>query len=74
MSKQNPRDKQPARSGKVENDTNKMGETAPTQKNEGRRTPESRHDRETHIGGANQNQTRRGGPSSGATSHSGNQR
>lgn len=74
MSKQNPRDKQPGRSGKVENDTNKMGETAPTQKNEGRRTPESRHDRETHIGGANQNQVRRGGPSSGATSNSGNQR
>jgi hypothetical protein len=65
--KQNARDKQAARSGKVENDTNKMGETAPTQKNEGRRTPESRHDRLNHIGGENQSQTRRGGPSSGMT-------
>ena len=71
MSKQNARDKQAARSGKVENDTNKMGETAPTQKNEGRRTPESRHDRESHLGGENQTMTRKGGPSSGVTPKSG---
>ncbi len=66
-------DKQPAMTGKNENDTNKMGNQAPTQKNEGRRTPESRHDREDHIGGrSNQNQLRtgragqgeRGGPNS----------
>jgi hypothetical protein len=66
-------DKQAARSGKVENDTNKLGKEQPTQKNEGRRTPLSRHDREDHIGGnANQNQVRtgragqgeRGGPNS----------
>ena len=66
-------DKQAGQSGKVENDTNKQGQEAPTQKNEGRRTPLSRHDREDHIGGnANQNQVRtgragqgeRGGPNS----------
>jgi hypothetical protein len=66
-------DKQAALSGKVENDTNKLGKEKPTQKNEGRRTPLSRHDREDHIGGqSNQNQLRtgragqgeRGGPNS----------
>ena len=66
-------DKQPAMTGKNENDTNKLGNQAPTQKNEGRRTPESRHDREDHIGGkSNVNQLRtgragqgeRGGPNS----------
>lgn len=67
MSKQhNPRDKQAGLSGKVENDFNKVGETAPTQKNEGRRTPDSRHDREAHVGGGNQSQSRRGGPGGGA--------
>lgn len=56
-----PQDKQAAMTGKNENDTNKMGEQPPTQKNEGRRTPESRHDREDHIGGkANQKQVRTG--------------
>jgi hypothetical protein len=58
-------DKQAAHSGKVENDHNKLGNQAPTQKNEGRRTPESRHDRESHIGGANQNQARTGGKGGG---------
>ena len=53
-------DKQAARSGKVENDFNKMGEQRPTQSNEGRRTPQSRSDRESHIGGDNQSQARRG--------------
>jgi hypothetical protein len=71
--KNHPQDEQTAGSGKVENDTNKMGNQAPTQKNEGRRTPESRHDREDHIGGkSNVNQVRtgragqgeRGGPNS----------
>jgi hypothetical protein len=66
-------DKQAAQSGKVENDTNKVGQEAPTQKNEGRRTPMSRHDREDHIGGqSNQTPARtgragqgeRGGPNS----------
>ena len=57
---QNPKDKQAPQSGKVENDFNKMGEQRPTQKNEGKRTPKSRHDRESNIGGDNQNQARRG--------------
>jgi hypothetical protein len=53
-------DKQAGLSGKVENDFNKQGAQAATQKNEGRRTPESRHDREAKVGGHNQSQTRRG--------------
>jgi hypothetical protein len=64
-SKQNPRDKQAPLSGKVENDFNKLGEQKPTQKNEGKRTPESRHDREAQVGSQNQNQARRGAPNSG---------
>jgi hypothetical protein len=61
MSKsQNPQDRQAPQSGKVENDFNKMGEQRPTQKNEGKRSPKSRHDRESNIGGDNQNQARRG--------------
>ena len=47
--------------GKSQNDVNKMGNEEPTQKNEGRRTPESRSDRESSIGGNNQRQSRRGG-------------
>jgi hypothetical protein len=66
MSKhQNPRDKQAALSGKVENDFNKQGEQRPTQKNEGQRTPESRHDRESQVGSQNQGMARRGGRNSG---------
>jgi hypothetical protein len=53
-------DKQAARSGKVENDFNKMGEQRPTQKNEGQRTPQSRNERESHIGSDNQSQARKG--------------
>jgi hypothetical protein len=62
--RQNIRDQQTPQSGKVENDFNKLGEQRPTQKNEGRRTPESRHDREAQIGN-NQSHARRGGPNSG---------
>ena len=54
-------DKQAGLSGKVENDTNKLGKETPTQKNEGRRTPQSRHDREDHIGN-NQSKMRGGSP------------
>jgi hypothetical protein len=61
----NPDDRQAPQSGKSANDHNKMGEQTPTQKNEGRRTPESRHDRESHIGGQNQNQARTGGKGGG---------
>ena len=34
-----------------------------TQKNEAQRTPESRHDRESHIGSSNQTKSRIGGGS-----------
>ena len=44
-------DKQVARTGKVENDHNRQGHQEPTQVNEARRTPESRHDRQTRAGG-----------------------
>ena len=60
-------DKQAARSGKVENDTNKLGKEQPTQKNEGRRTPQSRHDREDHIG--NNQSKMRGGSPQGSNAH-----
>jgi hypothetical protein len=62
-SKQNPRDKQPAHTGKVENDANKQGEQDATQLNQGKRTPESRSDRESQIGSGNQSQARRGATS-----------
>jgi hypothetical protein len=58
--KQNQRDEQAPKAGKVENDTNKMGEQDATQLNQGKRTPNSRHDREAHVGGSNQSQARRG--------------
>lgn len=75
--KNQPQDKQESQSGKVENDSNKQGAQAPTQKNEGRRTPESRHDREDHIGGkANQKMVRTGmagqGDKGGPNSRTGN--
>lgn len=57
---QNPADQQAPQTGKVENDHNKVGNTQPTQKNEGKRTPDSRSDRESNIGSSNQNQSRRG--------------
>lgn len=57
-------DKQAGLYGKVENDFNKIGQEKPTQKNEGRRTPLSRHDRESQIGN-NQSQVRRGAPNQG---------
>lgn len=57
---QNPRDKQEPHTGKVENDTNKVGEQEPTQLHQGHRTPESRSDRESHVGSSNQSQSRRG--------------
>lgn len=53
-------DKDRPHEGKVANDTNKTGEQNTTQLNQGHRTPESRSDRESHVGGSNQSQTRRG--------------
>ena len=65
--KNQPQDQQTPQAGKVENDSNKMGEQKPTQKNEGRRTPQSRYDREDHIGN---NQTKaRGGSLQCRTTH-----
>lgn len=46
--------------GKVENDTNKVGQQEATPLNQGRRTPESRNDRQADLGGNNQSQSRRG--------------
>ncbi len=43
--------KQPSQTGKVENDTNKVGKQENTQLNQGKRTPQSRSDRESHVGG-----------------------
>ncbi|WP_411882136.1 hypothetical protein [Polaromonas sp. YR568] len=51
--------------GKVENDVNQVGEQKPTQKNEGQRTANSRSDRESHVGGSNQLQSRRGSGGNG---------
>jgi hypothetical protein len=61
-----PQDKQAGLTGKVENDFNKIGKEEPTQKNQGNRTPQSRSDREDHIG-VNQSQARRNAPNSGAS-------
>lgn len=58
-------DAQVPQTGKVGNDHNKVGETHPTQKNEGRRTPESRHDRDSHVGTHNVVQSRTGGKGGG---------
>jgi hypothetical protein len=59
--KTQPQDKQAGLSGKVDNDFNKVGEQHATQTNEGRRTPQSRHDREAQIGN-NQSKMRGGSP------------
>ncbi|MGB4117841.1 MAG: hypothetical protein WBK51_14980 [Polaromonas sp.] len=58
--KQNPRDEQTAKAGKVANDHNRVGEQPLTQMNQPKRTPDSRTDREAHIGSGNQTQSRRG--------------
>jgi hypothetical protein len=58
-------DRQEPNRGKVGNDHNKMGETHATQTHEGRRTPESRHDRETQVGTMNVVQARTGGKGAG---------
>ncbi len=55
-----PRDAQTPHTGKVVNDRNKLGDQAPTQKNQGARSPQSRSDRESHVGGTNQSRQRRG--------------
>jgi hypothetical protein len=50
------------------NDRNKVGAQPPTQKNQGKRTPLSRDDRQAHLGADNQSRERRrqqGGPGAG---------
>lgn len=62
------RDQQEPHTGKLENDHNKMGHQHATQKNEGRRTPESRHDQQNIAGGPqNQVSARKGGGGAGRT-------
>jgi hypothetical protein len=56
--RQDPRDHQTPKSGKVDNDTNKLGDGSATQLNQGKRTPDSRNDREAHLGSSNQTQSR----------------
>lgn len=65
QAKGNPADHQVPGTGKVANDHNKLGNTEPTQKNEGERTPESRHDRENLAGSHNQVSARKGGGGAG---------
>jgi hypothetical protein len=52
-------------SGKVAQAHNSAGDQAPTQTHQERRTPESRHDRESHVGSGNQNQSRQGSAGEG---------
>ena len=61
-------DQQEPGTGKLANDHNKTGHQAPTQTNQGRRTPASRHDRQT-MGAGPQNQisARKGGGGAGRT-------
>jgi len=47
-------------SGKVAQAHNSAGDQPPTQIHQGRRTPESRGDRDTHLGSGNQTQSRQG--------------
>ena len=52
-------------SGKVAQAHNSTGDQPPTAINQGRRTPESRGDRDTPVGSGNETPSRRGGGSGG---------
>ena len=65
-------DRQEPNTPKLGNDRNKLGETRPTQTNQGRRTPQSRHDRQTVNGGMNVVQARTGGKGGGRGTRGGN--
>lgn len=68
-----PQDRQMPQSPKYGNDHDKMGNTEPTQTNQGRRTPASRHDRQIVSGGPmNVVQARTGGKGGGRGSRGGN--
>lgn len=58
-------DRQAPHSGKLANDHNKVGAQHPTQKNEGQRTPQSRHDRQVTAGTQNNIEARTGGKGGG---------
>ena len=60
-SKQNPNALTTDEHDAVKTQHNKAGHQPVTARNEPRRTPESRNDRESHVGGGNQLQARRGG-------------
>jgi hypothetical protein len=60
-SKQNPNALTTDEHDAVKTQHNKAGHQPVTARNEPRRTPESRNDRESHVGGSNQMQARRGG-------------
>ena len=57
----------PGSGGKLANDHNKQGLQAPEQKNEPRRTPLSRGDRDTQLGADNQSRERKGRLRGGGT-------
>jgi len=59
-------------SGKVAQAHNATGDQPATQLNQGRRTPESRHDRDAHLGSGNQVQSRRGAGGAGGAGGGGN--
>ncbi|HZY17426.1 MAG TPA: hypothetical protein VFE82_03040 [Ramlibacter sp.] len=66
QAKGNPADHQQPHTPKLSNDHNKVGDKAPTQTNQGQRTPQSRHDRQTISGGPmNVVQARTGGKGAG---------
>src|SRR5689334_3456359 len=61
-------DKQQPHTGKLANDHNKVGDQEPKQTNQGRRTPESRHDQQQFSGGPqNEVMARKGGGGAGRT-------
>ena len=51
----------PGSGGKVDNDHNCQGATAPTQIHQALRTPQSRDDRQAQLGADNQSHMRKGG-------------
>ena len=66
QAKGNPADHQLPHTPKLANDHNRMGNKAPTQTNQGHRTPQSRHEREVTAGGPmNVVQARTGGKGGG---------
>lgn len=65
QAKGQPADHQPPHTPKVANDHNKVGASEPTQKHEGQRTPQSRHDRESRAGSHNVVQATTGGKGTG---------